>query len=68
MTVPKNDKFKDYARYAEHCLNMSAATVPSNLVLLCRTSAEAQRSCWTRRGARVTPAVTPPGNPHKRRM
>jgi hypothetical protein len=26
MTVPKNDKFKDYARYAEHCLNMVAAT------------------------------------------
>jgi hypothetical protein len=26
MTVPENDKFKDYARYAEHCLNMTAAT------------------------------------------
>jgi len=26
MTVPKNDKFKDYARYAEHCLNMVAST------------------------------------------
>jgi hypothetical protein len=26
MTVPKNDKFKDYARYAELCLNMVAAT------------------------------------------
>ena len=26
MTVPKNDKFKDYARYAGHCLNMVAAT------------------------------------------
>jgi hypothetical protein len=27
MTVPKNDKFKDYARYAEHCLNvMTVAT------------------------------------------
>jgi hypothetical protein len=26
MAVPKNDKFKDYARYAEHCLNMVAAT------------------------------------------
>ena len=23
MTVPKNDTHKDYARYAEHCLNMS---------------------------------------------
>ena len=26
MTVPKNDKYKDYARYAEHCLNMVAST------------------------------------------
>ena len=24
--MPENDKFKDYARYAEHCLNMVAAT------------------------------------------
>jgi hypothetical protein len=26
VTAPNNDKFKDYARYAEHCLNMVAAT------------------------------------------
>jgi hypothetical protein len=26
VTAPKNDKFKDYARYAEHCLSMLAAT------------------------------------------
>jgi hypothetical protein len=26
MTAPKNDKFKDYARYGEHCLNMVAST------------------------------------------
>ena len=26
MTVPKNDKYKDYARYAEHRLNMVAST------------------------------------------
>ena len=26
MTVPKNDTYKDYARYAEHCLNMMAGT------------------------------------------
>jgi hypothetical protein len=26
VTSPKNGKFKDYARYAEHCLNMVAAT------------------------------------------
>ena len=24
--MPKNDKFKDYTRYAEHCLNMVAST------------------------------------------
>jgi hypothetical protein len=23
--MPENDKFKDYVRYAEHCLNMVAA-------------------------------------------
>ena len=26
MTVPKDDKFKDYTRYAEHCLNLVAST------------------------------------------
>jgi len=26
VTAPNNDKFKDYARYAEHCLNMGAST------------------------------------------
>jgi hypothetical protein len=26
MTVSNNDKYKDYARYAEHCLNMVAPT------------------------------------------
>ena len=24
MSVPKNDTYKDYERYAEHCLNMMA--------------------------------------------
>ena len=24
--MPENDKFQDYARYAGHCLNMTAAT------------------------------------------
>ena len=24
--MPKNDKFKHYMRYAEHCLNMVAST------------------------------------------
>ena len=31
MTVPKNDKFKDYTRYAEHCLNMVAETTGQEL-------------------------------------
>ena len=31
MTAPKNDKFKDYARYAEHCLNMVASTSDQKL-------------------------------------
>jgi hypothetical protein len=26
MAVLKNDTYKDYARYAEHCLNMMAGT------------------------------------------
>jgi hypothetical protein len=26
MTRPKNDKYKDYVRYAENCLNMVATT------------------------------------------
>jgi len=26
VTAPKNDKFKDYTRYAEYCLNMVTAT------------------------------------------
>jgi hypothetical protein len=25
MAVPKNDKHKEYARYATHCLNMAAS-------------------------------------------
>jgi hypothetical protein len=24
--MPKNDKFKEYSRYAEHCLNIAAGT------------------------------------------
>jgi hypothetical protein len=29
--VPKNDKYKDYARYGECCLNMAAATTDQEL-------------------------------------
>ena len=28
--VPKNDKFKNYARYSEYCLNMAAAPTDQN--------------------------------------
>ena len=31
VTAPKDDKFKDYARYAEHCLNMVASTSDQEL-------------------------------------
>jgi hypothetical protein len=31
ITVPKNDTYKDYARYAEHCLNMMTATTDQEL-------------------------------------
>jgi hypothetical protein len=30
-TLPKNDKFKDYTRYAEHCLNMVTGTADQEL-------------------------------------
>jgi hypothetical protein len=30
VTAPKNYKFKDYARYAEHCLNLVAETPDRN--------------------------------------
>ena len=31
MAVPKNDTYKDYAHYAEHCLNMMAETTDKEL-------------------------------------
>ena len=31
MVVPKNDKYKNYARYAAHCLNMMASTRDEDL-------------------------------------
>ena len=35
-----NDKFKDYARYAEFCLNMTAATSDQELRRIQREMAE----------------------------
>ena len=31
MTAPKDDKFKDYARYADHCLDMMTTTADQDL-------------------------------------
>ncbi len=31
MSVPKNDKYKDYVRYAAHCLNMMTETTDQEL-------------------------------------
>jgi hypothetical protein len=39
MTVPKNDKFKDYARYADHCLHMVTATTDQELSCIQREMA-----------------------------
>ena len=55
MTVPKNDKYKDYARYAEHCLNMVASTRDQELRCIQREMAAASLSARvTPQGVRVT--------------
>ena len=33
MTLPKNDEFKNYTRYAEHCLNLVAETTDRRIAL-----------------------------------
>jgi hypothetical protein len=38
-SLPKSDKFKDYTRYAEHCLNLTAATTDQEPRCLCRDMA-----------------------------
>jgi hypothetical protein len=30
MIAPKNDKFKDYTRYAEHCLNIRGSGIATH--------------------------------------
>ena len=50
--MPKNHKFKDYARYAEHCLNMVAATRHQELHLIQREMAAE----WLR----LADAIEPP--------
>jgi len=44
MTVPKNDKYKDYPRYAEHCLNTVASTRDQELRRIQRESRMAKTS------------------------
>ena len=41
--MPKNDKYKDYARYAERCLNLVAATTDQESRSIQREMAEAIR-------------------------
>ena len=47
-TVPKNDKFKHYMRYAEHCLNMVASTKDPELRCMQREMAAE----WLKTGGR----------------
>jgi hypothetical protein len=39
MTLPMNDKFKDYTRYAEHCLSLVAETTDQESRCLLRDMA-----------------------------
>jgi hypothetical protein len=53
--VPENDKFKDYARYAAHCLNMTAATSDQEFSRLQREMAGE----WLRLADTVRPSRRP---------
>ena len=48
MPALKNDKFKDYTRYAKHCLNMVASTRDQELRCIQREMAAE----WLRRPRR----------------
>jgi len=37
--MPENDKFKDYVRYAEHCLNMMVARTDQEFLRIQREMA-----------------------------
>ena len=50
--MPKNDKFKDYTRYAEHCLNMVAGTPDQELRCIQREMAAE----WLRLADAIQPA------------
>ena len=59
MAVPKVDTFKDYTRYAEHCLNMVASTTDQELRCIQREMAAE----WLRLLAR--PMNGNPGPPQR---
>ena len=52
MPALKNDKFKDYTRYAEHCLNMVASTRDQELRCIHREMAAE----WLRSGHSSAPS------------
>ena len=53
--MPENDKFKDYARYAARCLNMTAATSDQEFRRLQREMAGE----WLRLADTVRPSRRP---------
>jgi hypothetical protein len=51
--VPKNDTFKEYVRYAEHCLNMTAAkSDQESRAIHCEMAAE-----WLRLADAIRPSL-----------
>jgi hypothetical protein len=57
MAVPKVDTFKDYTRYAEHCLNMVASITDQELRCIQMAKIVSAPNEWE---ARATPVVGVP--------
>ena len=55
MPVPENDKYKDYTRYADHCLNIVAATTDQELRSIQREMAAE----WLRLADTIRHPLTP---------
>ncbi len=51
--MPKNDKFKDYARYAEYCLNLMPVTTDQELRSIQRDMAAE----WLRLADAIRPSL-----------
>jgi hypothetical protein len=51
MTRPKRDKYKDYVRYAENCLNMVAATTDQEARSIQREMASQPNLAWDQESA-----------------